>query len=201
MIQITRAVAGVIALAVAVTLCVRTGMTMQENSASVAGALWIDYRFFTIWANTLVGLVCAAIALGRVPPHWLTAGPALAIALVAGVYHALLAEGRNLTGLDLVVDTMLHTVVPAAFILFWMLALPKGRLAWRDLIIWSAYPIAYSIYAILRGTFDGVHPYFFLNLDQLGAGGVTIWVVGLTSVFLVVGAIMVACARRFAATA
>ena len=78
-----------------------------------------------------------------------------------------------------------------------MLALPKGRLAWRDLIIWSAYPI----YAILRGTFDGVHPYFFLNVDQLGAGGVALWVAGLTSVFLVVGAIMVACARRFAATA
>ena len=130
----------------------------------MVGALWIDYRFFTIWAHTLVGLVCAAIALGRVPPHWLTAGPALAIALVAGVYHALLAEGRNLTGLDLVVDAMLHSVVPAGFILFWMFALPKGRLAWRDLLIWSAYPIVYSIYAIVRGTFDGVYPYFFLDV-------------------------------------
>lgn len=91
----------------------------------MVGALWIDYRFFTIWANTLVGLVCAAIALGRVPPHWLTAGPALAIALVAGVYHALLAEGRNLTCLDLVVDAMLHSVVPAGFI-FLDVCLAKG---------------------------------------------------------------------------
>ncbi len=196
--QITRAMAGVIALAVAVTLCVRTGMTMQENGASVVGALWIDYRFFTIWANTLVGLVCAAIALGRVPPHWLTAGPALAIALVARVYHALLAEGRNLTGLDLVVDAMLHSVVPAGFILFWMFALPKGRLAWRDLLIWSAYPIVYSIYAIVRGTFDGVYSYFFLDVGDIGAGGVALWVAGLASVFLLGGAIMVTCAHRFA---
>ncbi|MEJ6478558.1 MAG: Pr6Pr family membrane protein, partial [Octadecabacter sp.] len=137
-------------------------------------------------------------ALGRVPPHWLTAGPALAIALVAGVYHALLAEGRNLTGLDLVVDAMLHSVVPAGFILFWMFALPKGRLAWRDLLIWSAYPIVYSIYAIVRGTFDGVYSYFFLDVGDIGAGGVALWVAGLASVFLLGGAIMVTCAHRFA---
>jgi hypothetical protein len=191
----------VIALAVVVTLVVRIGMTMQENDASVLAAVWIDYRFFTIWTNTFVGLVCGAIALGRVPPHWLTAGPALAIALVAGVYHALLAEGRNLTGLDLVVDTMMHTAIPAAFIALWIFALPKGRLAWRDLLIWSAYPILYSVYAIARGAADGVYPYFFLDVGQLGFGGVGLWVAGLAAVFLFGGAIMVACAHRFVRTA
>ncbi|MDC1397625.1 hypothetical protein N8353_05995 [Octadecabacter sp.] len=39
--QITRAMAGVIALAVAVTLCVRTGMTMQEKRR-VGGGCAVD---------------------------------------------------------------------------------------------------------------------------------------------------------------
>lgn len=193
-----RLLAGVIALAAGVTLAVRFGMTMQENATSIFGAVWIDYRFFTIWTNTLVGVICGAMAMGRVLPQWLTAGPALAIALVAGVYHALLAEGRNLTGLDLAVDTMVHSVIPAAYIALWLFALPKGRLAWRDLLIWSAYPIVYSIYAIARGGLDGVYPYFFLDVSELGFGGVGLWVAGLAAVFLVSGAIMVAAARRVA---
>jgi hypothetical protein len=60
---------------------------------------------------------------------------ALSIAFVAGVYHEPLAAGRNLGGLDWAVDLMLHTLVPAGFIAFWVFVLPKARLAWRDLII------------------------------------------------------------------
>ena len=194
----TRAVAAIIALAVAVTLAVRLNMTVQENGASILGAAWIDYRFFTIWTNTLVGIVAVGIAMGRAVPQWLTAGSALAIALVAGVYHALLAQGRNLVGLDLAVDTMVHTVIPAAFIGLWLFALPKGRLAWRDLLIWAAYPIVYSVYAILRGAFDGVYPYFFLNVAELGAGGVALWVAGLALVFLTAGVGVILGARMMA---
>nr|WP_268821669.1 Pr6Pr family membrane protein [Octadecabacter dasysiphoniae] len=171
---------------------------MQENNASVLGALWIDFRFFTIWTNALVGVVGAAIALGRGLPQWLTAGPALAIALVAGVYHALLAAGRNLMGLEYAVDMMMHTIIPAAFIAFWLFVLPKGRLAWRDLIIWSAYPTLYSIYAIARGTLDGVYPYFFLDVSNIGAAGVGLWVAGLALVFVLAGAIIVGTAHRTA---
>jgi hypothetical protein len=186
-----------LALAVAATLIARFGMTMQEDGLSLPSAVWNDFRYFTIWANTLIGLVSGAIALGRVPPQWLSAGLAMAIALVAVVFHVLLAGDDPRVGLDWVVNGMLHTVIPIAFIGLWLLALPKGRLAWGDLLIWSAFPILYSIYAIARGTVDGVYPYFFLDVGKLGAGGVAVWVAGLASVFLVSGAAMITCARRF----
>lgn len=169
---------------------------MTEHDTHVLGAAWIDYRFFTIWTNTLIGVVCAMLAFGRQVPQWLTAGCALAIALVAGVYHALLAEGRNLVGLDFAVDAMLHTVIPVAFIALWMLVLPKDRLAWGDLLIWMAYPLIYSIYAIGRGAIDGTYPYFFLDISTLGIGGVAIWVVGLAAVFVVTGAVLMFGVRR-----
>ena len=146
-----RSVAALIALAALVTLITRTGMTMSEKQVSWLGALWVDFRFFTIWTNTLVGMVCACLAFGRNIPQWLTAGSALSIALVAGVYHALLAAGRELVGLDLVVDAMFHTILPAAFISFWVFGLAKDQLRWEHLVIWSAYPTLYSVYAITPG--------------------------------------------------
>lgn len=192
----TRLVAGFVTLAVVVTLAVRLNMTAVENGTTVLAAFWNDYRFFTIWTNTLVGIVAACLALGRNVPQWLTAGTALSIALVAGVYHGLLAAGRILFGLEWVIDHMLHTVLPIAFIMLWVLALPKERLAWCHLVLWCAYPVIYSVYAILRGMFDGTYPYFFLNVAELGAAGVALWVGGLALVFVIAGSAMIFAARR-----
>ncbi len=196
--QKLRLFSAILALAVAATLIARFGMTMQEKEISVSGAVWNDVRYFTIWANTLVGFTSVAIALGRVPPQWLTAGLTMAIALVAIVFHVLLAGDDPRTGLDWVVNGMLHTVIPISFIGLWLFALPKGRLVWRDLVIWSAFPILYSIYAIARGAVDSEYPYFFLDVAVIGASGVALWVAGLALVFLVGGAILIACTQRFA---
>ena len=196
--QKQRLFAAGLSLAVAATLVARFGMTMQESQLSATGAVWNDFRYFTIWTNGLICLVSGVIALGGSPAPWMSAGLAMAIALVAVVFHALLAGDEPRLGLDWVVNGMLHTVIPIAFIGLWLLALPKGRLAWRDLLIWSAFPILYSIYAIARGAIDGVYPYFFLDVGKLGAGGVALWVAGLALLFLTAGAGLIACARRFA---
>ncbi|MEN8840360.1 MAG: Pr6Pr family membrane protein [Octadecabacter sp.] len=196
--QTLRLFAAGLALAVAVTLIARFGMTMQEKDISALGAVWNDVRYFTIWVNTLIGVASGAIALGRVPPQWLAAGLAMAIALVAGVFHALLAGDVPRVGLDWAVNGMLHTIIPIAFIGLWFFALPKARLAWRDLLIWSAFPIIYSIYAIGRGAVDGVYPYFFLDVGNLGAGGVALWVAGLALIFIGAGAALIVCSHRFA---
>lgn len=196
--SVMRLIAAALALGVAVTLIARFGLTMQEKQISSIGAVWNDFRYFTIWTNTLIGVAAGAIALGRVPPQWMTAGLTMAIALVAIVFHVLLAGDVGRVGLDWAVNGMLHTVVPVVFIGLWFLTLPKGQLIWRDLMIWSAFPILYSVYAIARGAVDGEYPYFFLNVTELGAAGVALWVAGLAMVFLVAGTILIACARRFA---
>ncbi|AKS47272.1 hypothetical protein SAMN05444287_3088 [Octadecabacter temperatus] len=187
----------ILALAVSATLIARFGMTMQEKEISFLGAVWNDFRYFTIWTNMLIGLTSGAIAFGRMPPQWLTAGLTMAIALVAIVFHVLLAGDDPRVGLDWIVNGMLHTVIPIAFIGLWLLALPKGRLVWRDLVIWSAFPILYSIYAIARGAVDGEYPYFFLDVGNLGAAGVALWVAGLALIFLIAGTVLISCARRF----
>ncbi|MGJ8624733.1 MAG: Pr6Pr family membrane protein [Yoonia sp.] len=199
--RLARLIAAVLAVFVAATLCLRFWLTMHNHDVSLLPAMWIDFRYFTIWANTLVGLVCGVVALGRVPPQWLTAGPAMAIALVASVYHALLAASRTLDGLDYVADFMVHTIVPVAFIVFWLVMLPKDRLQWRDLTIWAAFPIVYSVYAIARGAGDGIYPYFFLDVANIGVAGVAAWVAGLAAAFLLIGAGIIFIAHRIHRTA
>ena len=111
-----RALCGVLALLVAVTLAVRLNLTAVEHDTSILGAAWRSFRFFTNWTNALIGAVCLWIALGGRPAHWITAGLALAIAFVAVVYHTLLAGGQSYVGAEVYVDLSVHTLVPILYI-------------------------------------------------------------------------------------
>ena len=196
-----RAAAALVALAVFATLATRLSLTAAENDTSVFGAAWIVYRFFTLWANTLVGVVCGWIALGGRPPQWVTAGLVLAITLVASVYHALLAASLDFMGIEKVIDVMLHTVIPLAYVAIWIVLFPKHGLGWAHLVPWAALPILYCLYALVRGALDGVYPYFFLDVGRLGASGVALWVAGLAMLFVAAGVVLITATRRTARTA
>ena len=190
-----RALAGVLAVAVAATISTRLAITMRDFDDDLPGAVWNIYRFFTVWTNTLVGIVAGWIALGGRSPVWVTAGLALAIAIVGGVYHAVLAQLVSYEGVAWVVDQMVHTVVPLAFIALWAFGLPKRGLRIGHIGTWLAYPMVYCVYAIARGATDGIYPYPFLNVAELGAAGVAVNVVGLICVFAVGGLIILGLAR------
>jgi len=192
---ILRAAAGTIALAVLATIVLRLQLNMSANGNSLPEAIWVIYRFFTVWTNTLVGVVCGVIALGARPPSWMTAGLVLAIGIVGGVYHAVLAQLVSYEGLDKLVDVMLHTVVPVGFAALWLFGLPKQGLGLRSLVPWLIYPLVYCVFVILRGLADGIYPYRFLNLAEIGAAQLAINVAGLLVAFVVGGLILLGIAR------
>nr|WP_281496153.1 Pr6Pr family membrane protein [Marivita sp. S6314] len=168
---------------------------MSEHGETVIDAVWSIYRFFTIWTNTLIGFACARIASGaRVSPKGLS-GLLLSILIVASVYHALLASLNDYTGIDAVVDSLLHTIVPMAFALFWLTCVAKHALRYRDILPWLILPLVYCIYAMIRAQADGVYPYFFLNLANLGLARTALNVLGLLLVFAGVGALIVLVAK------
>lgn len=187
--------AGLIALAALGTLVVRLYLNMVEDEVGVSTALWHLYRFFTIWTTTLIGAVCAWMALGGRPAQWIAAGLVMAIVMVAGVYHALLAHLNTYVGVDLVIDLMFHTLIPIAFVAFWVFVLPKTDLRPRDLMYWMAYPFIYCIYALVRGALDGTYPYGFLNVTELGAGGAAINIAALVVVFALAGLVILGIGR------
>ena len=193
-----RTAAALLALGVFAAIATRIWLRMDGDGESFGEAVWAMYRFYTIWTNTLIGLACGALALGRRVSPQMFSNLLLSIIVVAAVYHALLAHLNAFTGLDAVVDALLHTVVPVGFGLFWLIFVPKVDLRFADILPWLILPLVYCIYAMARAQVDGVYPYFFLNLDNLGLARTALNIVGLLIAFAGIGALIVLLARGLA---
>ena len=191
-----RELAAAIALGVLVTLSVRLWSSMSSDGIGALDALWSMYRFFTVITNTLIGVVCALVVMGRAPGEQVQAALLLAIGAVSIVYHILLAHLIDLAGFSAVVDQMVHTVIPIAFALYWLLYAPKARLRYGRVGLWLAYPCVYCVYALARGAVDGIYPYPFLDIGAEGGLAVAVNVVALLAVFFLAGLGIVWVGRR-----
>lgn len=191
--------AGAAVIAAIVWAALITQLILNLGKAGVEGKpLWIVplelYGFFTIWSNTLVGLIATAVALGR--GGWLTRASTMAAAvvyiIVVGViYNTLLVQYNPQVGVRLLIDTLFHTVVPLAYPLWWLILVPRGRLAWKA--IWGALglPLAYTFVALSRGALTGKYAYFFLDVAKFGVVQVLLNLVGLVIFFAVLMALVI----------
>jgi len=73
---------------------------------------------------------------------------------------------------------------------WWVVAVPKGRLRLWHPFAWLAYPIVYLGYWLVRGPIVGEYPYFFIDVAELGYAGVAVWTGILVAGFLVLGLVM-----------
>ena len=194
MSAIARITAGLIGLFAIGSIGLDMWITLSANpDRTVLGELWRLLRYFTILTNLMLAGLCFWVASGRrVAPFW-TAAVALWIAIVGIVYHLLLA--RDLSGIEWWPDFGLHTFVPVAYVLWWLAYAPKTGLRFIDGVSWLGWPALYVVYALGRGTLDGVYPYFFLNPVKSGWLGVAGWSVGLCSAFFVGGIALIAVAK------
>ncbi|WP_323763838.1 Pr6Pr family membrane protein [Marinovum sp.] len=190
-----RVSAGLLALAVLATLTTRIALNMETHGLGLTEALWRLFRYFTIWTNTAIALAAGLIAgRGRLDGR-ISGGLVLAIVAVGLVYHALLAHLNAYTGLDQVIDVMLHTVVPMWFVLHWLAFEPKERVGFAALPGWLGFPAVYCLYALIRAQVDGRYPYFFLDIAKHGLAQVGLNIAGLIAGFAVLGAAIVLLAR------
>lgn len=181
------------------------GVTLSENPDSSAGELTLNFfSYFTILSNILVALALTApvVAPNSRPGRWFAgegvrAAMAMYIVVVGVVYHFLLAPTWNPQGLALLGNSLLHYVMPAAFVLDWLLFAPKGRLNWKDPAKWLIFPLVYGGWTLIHGALSGWWPYPFVDVGALGLGRVLLNFVGLLVFFLIVGLTVVAIDRTF----
>lgn len=166
------------------------------DAATVRLVLWRMARYFTILTNAVVVCVLGYSALaGRWPgPGW-PAAITVWIIVVGAVYCALLAATHDPQGLEVWSNVGFHGIVPAGTVALWLAAAPKAGLTLAGPAIWTAYPLAYAVYALLRGLADGTYPYFFLDPAKTGAPGVAAYILGLGAFFLAIGVALVGLAR------
>ena len=164
------------------------------------------FSYFTVLTNVsaTAALACAVMpettSIGRVARSpVLRAAIAMYIAVVGLTYHFLLAQVWDPQGWLWVANGLLHYVMPAAFVLDWMLFVPKGALGWRDPVRWLAFPVIYTVWTLIHGYAsggaDGWWPYWFMNVPALGLPMAAFWLIGMLVFFLIVGLAVVAIDR------
>ena len=186
-----RWILGSLAIVAGLTIAFQFWLNIDQRG-TVFRAARSFFSFFTIWTNIAVALTAGWLAL-RSEASWrrwevsMISAVTLFIVFVGVVYHALLSGDHNPTGVPAVTNVLLHYVIPIAMLAAWLTIVPKGRLRLADPVVWLAYPLTYLAFAMVRGALIGSYPYFFLNADFYGLGGVALHAVGLCFSLLVMG--------------
>ena len=173
---------------------------------------WDFYVHFTNVSNYFcIGVMLTALiqTVKRKDDGYVTAAPMLkfigmlAILLTFLVFNIMLAgaEGRDPQANWRVGSLLFHVALPILYIADWFLFYERKKCKWYYPIASIAFPLAYMIFLLVQAIilkFDSsilipttttplIYPYFFVNLDTQGVGGVLMWTGILSVAFVVVG--------------
>ena len=171
---------------------------------------WDFYVHFTNISNFLcIGIMLAALiqTAKKKEDSFVTTAPLmkfigmLGILLTFLVFNFMLAGNRDPQLNWRIGSLTFHVVLPVMYVADWFLFYERKKCKWYYPVASIGFPLAYLIFiftqaAIMR--FDTsvlipgtetplIYPYFFVNLETLGVGGVLKWVVILLAAFVVVG--------------
>lgn len=149
---------------------------MIENRVATIGETTVRFfSFFTILTNSLAAFYFTLITLKTktglfavvYKPGTLTA-ITIYITIVALVYQIILRHVWQPTGLQMIVDELLHTFTPIFVIIYWYLYENKSLVTYKNIPQWLIYPLIYLIYILIRGRFSDFYPYPFVDVVNLG---------------------------------
>ena len=169
---------------------------MTSEGATVLGAIWRFLGFFTILSNIAVALVATAMIFTK-PSAVARLATVSAIAFVGIVYSVALRATWQPTGWQAVADHMLHDATPVLFAVAW-LSSEHGTLHWRDAAWAIVAPVAYCIYALIRGAGDGWYAYWFLDPTRLDATRMVASIAALSASFIVLALVFIAIDKKLA---
>lgn len=159
------------------------------NGQGALQGLVAYFGYFTVLTNLFVALVATRGA--RLPDggrDLASRGGAIASIVVVGLgYHLLLRNIWDPQGWQKLADIALHYAVPLAALTWWLVLPPRLRIPGTAPLRWLAWPLAYVVYAMLRGEIIGSYPYYFIDIGVLGWPRVLLHLAGLLLVFVTVG--------------
>ena len=171
---------------------------------------WDFYVHFTNISNFFcIGVMLAALiqTAKKKEDSFVSAVPILkfigmlGILLTFLVFNIMLAGARDPQLNWRVGSLVFHVVLPIMYIADWFLFYERKNVKWYYPVASMAFPLAYVIFLLIQAVilkFDSsimitgtttplIYPYFFVNLDTQGVGGVLMWIGILTVAFVAVG--------------
>ena len=179
---------------------------------NVANLRWDFYVHFTNISNFLcLGVMFAALiqTAKKKDDSYVTAAPMLKFIGMLGILLTFLVFNIMLAGapgrdpqLNWRIGSLcFHVVLPIMYIADWFLFYERKKAKWFYPIASIGFPLVYAIFIFIQAAilkFDTtilipttttplIYPYFFLNLETQGVGGVAKWMLILFVAFVAVG--------------
>ena len=173
---------------------------------------WDFYVHFTNISNFLcIGVMLASLVqtAKKKENSYVTTAPLLkfigmlGILLTFLVFNIMLAgaEGRDPQANWRIGSLIFHVVLPIMYIADWFLFRERGKCKWYFPVASIAFPLVYVMFLLIQALilkFDStilipttttplIYPYFFVNLETQGKGGVLMWIGILAVAFAAVG--------------
>jgi hypothetical protein len=173
---------------------------------------WDFYVHFTNLSNFLcIGVMLAGLiqTAKKKEDSYVTAAPVLkfigmlGILLTFLVFNIMLAgaEGRDPQANWRIGSLCFHVVLPIMYIADWFLFYERKNCKWYYPIASLAFPVAYVVFILIQAVIMGfdtsilipgtttplIYPYFFVNLETQGVGGVLKWILILLVGFMAMG--------------
>lgn len=177
---------------------------------------WDFYVHFTNISNFFcIGVMLAELiqTAKKKEDSFVTAAPVLKFVGMLGILLTFLvfnimlagAEGRDPQLNWRIGSLAFHVVLPIMYIADWFLFYERKNCKWYYPLASVGFPLAYVIFIFIQAVimkFDTsvlipgtttplIYPYFFVNLDTQGVGGVLKWIVILLVAFIAVGYLFV----------
>ena len=173
---------------------------------------WDFYVHFTNLSNFLcIGVMLAALiqTAKKKEDSYVTTAPALKFIGMLGILLTFLVFNIMLAGaadrdpqLNWRIGSLLfHVVLPIMYITDWFLFYERKKCKWFYPLLSVSFPLSYVIFLLIQAVILGfdssiliptsttplIYPYFFVNLDKQGIGGVLMWIGILFVAFVAVG--------------
>ena len=177
-------------------------LMLVSGAASTGELLARFFTYYTILTNLLISVYVTALLLARDQPNRFFTHPSaqtaftLYITVVGLVYNLVLRQLWHPSGLQAVVDDLLHSVIPLMILIYWIKWVDTGSLRFKNIPLWLVYPAVYAAVILIRGYYSGWYPYPFVDVNKLGG-----WVVarncgGVVGVFLLFSFLFVLMGKR-----
>ncbi len=161
--------------------------------------------FFTIQSNLLVGIPAFLLFLDLARPgiffRLCRLLGLVGITITGVVYHWLLSEEHNPSGLASFGNVLVHYIVPIMAVAGFLVFGPRGQISARLVLLTPLYLLLWGAFTLVRGelTNPAWYPYPFIDVAAKGWERVIVNGAGIAAMYLAVGFLFLAADRALGA--
>ncbi len=154
---------------------------------------------YSVVTNLMVAIACTFLYVTKglgAGQFFIKASVLTAIAVYVSVaaiaYNTFFRFAWKASGTELMINEIMHTLIPLFFLSFWWNATARITMKWTSVFHWLVFPTIYLGFILMRGESTGFFPYALLNAEHLGMAVALSNALILVVMFAVVALLLVA---------